>query len=155
MRLTNHLRDCFVRAVSNDIPKPVEPTYDDIQLALYDMFSESIKTVYNNEDDRKDLNTSRVCIDGGRGEYLVTGRWDYKELPVYIAYRDACQKRSDVISKLRGVARGCNTLKQLQEALPDLPDLVKYMTDDYKKPTPGLPVVSNLYDDLKALGLPS
>lgn len=150
MRLTNYLRDCFIRAVSNDLPEPTKPTYEDIQKALYDNFATSVKVVYDNPATQNVLKTSWVYLGDGNGQTLITASQNYENLPIYVEYQEACKKRQAAIGSLRSVANGRTTLKQLQEALPEL---VKYMADEKKKPTPGLPVVANVYADLKALGL--
>lgn len=151
VRLTNHLRDCFLRAVRSDLPEPKKPTTETLQAELYASWPESVQKVYDDENTRSFLkNQWWYPGDGCAGTYIITGGKDYEECPSYATYDEARKKYNDATSKLRGIAYGCSTLKQLREALPDL---VKYMADEAKPITPGLPVVAGLYDDLKALGL--
>lgn len=150
VRLTHHLRECFLRAVGNDIPQPKEPSYEEIQASLRKKFPVEIQAVFDNEELRKYLKHEWVYLGNGNGQYLVHGGADWRETPEYVVFHEAREKRNAAMSKLRGVVYGVTTLKALREALPDL---VKYMADEAKPVTPGLPVVAGLYDDLKALGL--
>lgn len=152
VRLTNHLRDCFIRAVGADIPKPVKPNTDDVQKALYEQWPKEVQAVYDDEALRGYLKTDWCYLGDGQGKNIVSGGLRYSETAVMATYEEARKKREDALAKLRGVAYGVSTLKALREALPDL---VKYMADEAKPVTPGLPVVAGLYDDLKALGLKS
>ena len=149
MRLTKHLRECFVRAVFNDIPKPVEPTYDELQSALYENFHPLVKAVFDDESLRDQLVGSYYHVSGVGGKYLKTCNQSYDKVPIYLAYIAAQEAYNLSKTQLRAVAEGCTNLKQLQESLPEL---IKYMVSE-DKPTPvNLPAITGTVDALKSLG---
>lgn len=155
MRLTNHLRDCFIRAVGDDLPKPVSPTGAAVQAALYELFTPAQKAAFDDPGVCNYLTKDYFAYSAGgvnRYAYIVSFGNPRDELPIMKEFVEASNKRSAILGSLRGVAYGVTTIKALKEALPEL---VKYMADEEKKPTPGLPVVANLYKDLQALGLKS
>lgn len=149
MRLTKHLRECFVRAVFNDVPTPVKPSVADVQAALYEGFHPLIKAVFDNEETRKHLNGSYYHVTGVNGAYVKTAGQETDKLPIVIAANNAFEARQRAMVQLRAVAEGCTNLKQLQESLPEL---IKYMVSE-EKPTPvNLPAITGTVDALKALG---
>ena len=58
--------------------------------------------------------------------------------------------RDALEAKLRGVVHGCNTLKQLKEALPEFE---KYMPEENQPASQNLPALANIVADFKAAGL--
>lgn len=112
-------------------------------------FPEKIKAVYDDEALRDHLTSTWVYV-GGEGFYAVTCKQNVEKLPIVVAYSEAVKKRNVALQQLKGVAYGVSTLKALREALPEL---TKYMADEEKKVTPGLPVPANVFSDLKAVGL--
>jgi len=149
MRLTKHLRECFVRAVFNDVPTPVKPSVADVQAALYENFHPLLKAVFDNEETRKHLNDSYYHVAGSTWAYVKTTGQKTDKLPIVIAANDAFDARNKAMQQLRAVADGCTNLKQLQESLPEL---IKYMVSE-EKPTPvNPPAITGTVDALKALG---
>lgn len=149
MRLTKHLRECFVRAVFADIPKPVEPTFEVLQAELCANFHPLIKAVFDDETLRQHLDSSYYYVNGVGGRNLVTCGQEYEKMPTYVAWLHARDAYNKSRSQLRAVADGCTNLKQLQESLPEL---IKYMVSE-EKPTPvNLPAITGTVDALKALG---
>lgn len=147
MRLTKHLRECFVRAVFADIPKPAKPTFEILQAELYENFHPLVKAVFDNEELREHLNESYYYVNGVGGRYLRTCGQKYEKMPTYVAWLTARQAYNKSMSQLRAVADGCTNLKQLQESLPEL---IKYMVSE-EKPV-NLPAITGTVDALKALG---
>jgi len=149
MRLTKHLRECFVRAVFADIAPPVSPKLAEVQAALYENFHPLIKAVFDNEETRKHLSNTYYHVTGEGGGYLKCVGQDYENLPIVTSVNEAFKARHQAMGQLRAVADGCTNLKQLQESLPEL---VKYMVSE-AKPTPvNLPAITGTVDALKALG---
>jgi len=149
MRLTKHLRECFVKAVFADIPEPVSPSLVEVQAALYENFHPLIKAVFDNEETRNHLSSSYYYVSGTGGGYLKTCGQTYEKLPTYVAWLNAKDAYDKSMSQLRAVADGCTNLKQLQASLPEL---IKYMVSE-EKPTPvNLPAITGTVDALKALG---
>lgn len=149
MRLTKYLRECFVKAVFADIAEPKKPSFNELQAALYENFDPRIKAVYDDEELRKQLNTSYYHVSGTGGRSLVTGGQNYDQTPLFLSWTKADEAYRSAKASLRAVADGCTNLKQLQAALPEL---VKYMVSE-EKPTPvNLPALTGTVDALKALG---
>ena len=64
---------------------------------------------------------------------------------------DLQEKARDTLeAKLRGVVHGCDTLKQLKEALPEFE---KYMPEENQPASQNLPALANIVADFKAAGL--
>lgn len=149
MRLTKHLRECFVRAVFNDVPTPVKPSVADVQAALYENFHPLIKAVFDNEETRKHLSSRYYHVVGSNGNYVKCCGQDVDKLPNVVTANNAFEARQKAMQQLRAVADGCTNLKQLQESLPEL---IKYMVSE-DKPTPvNLPAITGTVDALKSLG---
>ena len=149
MRLTNYLRDAFVRNVSNNIPVVKAPSSTLIQEMCYNLADPRLKIIYDDEKLRKQLQTSWVYLEETRG-YIHSLGVDWEELPAVINYREKLQKRREAIDKLRRAAYGCKTLKELREALPDLID---YMPDENKPAKISVPMVVGVVEELTAVGL--
>lgn len=148
MRLTNYLRDAFVRNVSNNIPVVKAPSSTLIQEMCYNLADPRLKIIYDDEKLRKQLQTSWVYLEETRG-YIYSLGVDWEELPAVINYREKLQKRREAIDKLRRATYACKTLKELREALPDLTD---YMPDENKPAKISVPMVVDVVKDLTAAG---
>jgi hypothetical protein len=149
MRLTNYLRDAFVRNVSNNIPVVKAPSLTLIQEMCYNLADPRLKIIYDDEKLREQLQKSWVYLEEIHG-YIFSFGVDWEEFPAVINYREKLQKRRDAIDKLRRAAYGCKTLKELREALPDLTD---YMPDENKPAKISVPMVVDVVKDLTAAGL--
>lgn len=147
MKLTNYLRDSFVRSVSNNIPKVQWPTEDQLQAEALKKMAPRVKALYKDETLRNALKTDREYINGFGYIRVVVG--DVKLADLLKPYRDAEEARRQVLKKIEGVAYGCSTLKQLQEALPDLK---KHMPSEKTGSPANLPVPAGLMGELKAAG---
>lgn len=150
MKLTNYIRDSFVRAVTNNLPEVNYPTLDEVQQALYKKMSPKVKAVYSNEETRKALRTKYYAPNGSgydqRGNVFVG---DVELDDVLAEYNAAVAARSVAKRKVHDLAYSCNTLKQLKEAAPEL---VKYMPDEKTGVTAGVPAVVGVLSALKAAG---
>lgn len=151
MRLTNFLRDAFIRNVANNIPEVKAPSTEDIQSTLYTMAHPRLRAVYDDEELRKQLNRSWCYFSNGCSGYIVTFGFDVDELQIIIDYKNLDKKRDDAITKVRLAAYGCKTLKELQAALPDLVD---YMPDEDKPAKISVPMVTGVVEALRDVGFP-
>ena len=167
MKLTNYLRTVFVSAVMQDVPvedfdeqtdkacveavakelpetlraawlDPLLRCYFDARcLHLHDNFYVQIPTplcMYNNSDDPT------------HPSYRIRNAL----LPLAEQRAEAKKARRELENKLHAVVAGCNTRKQLVEALPEFE---KYAPQETAKPA-GLPAVSGVVADLVAAGWP-
>ena len=66
------------------------------------------------------------------------------------AYTQQQTERKALESKLSSIVSGCNTLKQLKEALPEFE---KYMPEEHQPASQNLPALANIVADFKAAGL--
>ena len=66
------------------------------------------------------------------------------------AYTQQQTERKALESKLSSIVSGCNTLKQLKEALPEFE---KYMPEENQPASQNLPALANIVADFKAAGL--
>ena len=71
-------------------------------------------------------------------------------LQISDAYIQQEKARDALKAKLHGVVHGCNTLKQLKEALPEFE---KYMPEENEPASKNLPALANIVADFKAAGL--
>lgn len=147
MKLTNYLRDSFVLSVSNNIPKVKWPTEEQLQAEALKKMSPRVKALYKDETLRNALKTDRGYINGFGHIRIVVG--DVTLADLLKPYRDAEEARRQVLKKIEGVAYGCTTLKQLQEALPELK---KHMPSEKTGVSSNLPVPAGLISELKAVG---
>ena len=87
---------------------------------------------------------------GNRG-LLEKDEQAWQELTVIAeAYAQQEASREELELKLKGVVNGCNTLKQLKEALPEFE---KYMPAESEPPSKNLPALANIVADFQAAGL--
>jgi hypothetical protein len=165
MRLTNFLRDAFIRAAMHDVPKI------DYQEQAHKMAREFIQTQF-----KKDFPTMdyQVASDSGwfesgsismphhidnfyvkisRGYGMVQA--DEKLWAKLEALSNKKQEQDKNIrvleARLKGVAYACTTRKQLQEALPEF---TSYLPEEEAKAARDLPVVVNVVSDFVKAGWP-
>ena len=138
MRLTNYLRDAFVRNVSNNIPVVKAPPLTLIQEMCYNLADPRLKIIYDDEKLRKQLQTSWVYLEETRG-YIHSLGVDWEELPAVINYREKLQKRHEAIDKLRraaGVDRRL-TLREILEKIfgliPGFKSKDELLDDEFQK----------------------
>lgn len=155
MRLTETLRSAYVRAAMKDVPAV------DYGTKLHDMVEEKsfaniparITSSLRDKSERKFLATD---FDRGTGYYLYLAgpltAEDRAELAAVksemVAQRD---KLGDLERKLRQVARGCTTTKQLRDALPEF---AKYLPAEGGAVDRSVPAVANVVADFVKAGWP-
>lgn len=165
MRLTNTMRDAFVRAAMQDVPSV---DYDEqaqkfVREYVAAMFAKDFPGIdMNAVGEKKWLNKTSLCLPGRlKSPYmyapdewrLLQGdkkAWDKLE---QLSEKKNSQEstRSDLESKLRSVAYSCNTRAQLLEALPEFE---KYLPADDVKAIRTLPAIANVVADFAKAGWP-
>lgn len=146
MKLTNYLREAFVRAVVQEIPKPDETVIvKQAQDALYAAMSADVRRVYRKNP--KALRSEYVYgLRERQGVDLIVGDAKCDETLKHLV--GTYKARNEVAEKLKRVAFGCSTTKQLKDALPEF----AHHVPDETKPTANLPAISNIVADMVKLG---
>ena len=147
MKLNNHHRDSFIRAVMDDVPE-MKMTTSDVQGMYEEAMPPKVRNIFKDETLRKHLRHEGIYA-GSMRHYVCTG--NLSESEIMKDYHAHIDERNKMRSKLRAMAYGCSTLKQLKEAAPDL---TKYMPSETGKVTAGVPMIINVMEDLTKLGFP-
>ena len=151
MKLTTYDREAFVRAVMNDTPeKPYVQLKEEIQAALVKAMSPECRKVF-----RKSAKALRTEYFGDLhfregGARFVVGDAEYRD--VLKPFQDVYQLRLETKNQLAAVIRGCTTLKQAKDRLPEF---TKYLpTERGASGIANLPAITNVVADLVKLGWP-
>lgn len=166
MKLTNSIRNAFIRSVMDDVPK-IDHSEAIRKLVVEDLASKlptKIKAIW----DDKELRHWVVTDYSFWGDTIVTypsaQKYPYSIKPplsekVQLEVDALTQARSEqdkvrdaLESKLKNAVYGCNTRKQLAELLPEFE---KYLPEDEDKAiNQNLPAVANLTVDFTKAGWP-
>lgn len=173
MKLTNAIRDAFVRAVMNDVPQVdyVEQVRTEVYKKAVERLPQAARALWEDPKTKPFVVTGMVHV-GGRVRIGVAevpgfdgGSWNtemvgaakgeqeafFAQFDELIAKRDAQDEhRAGLESKLRAVAYSCTTRKALLERLPEFE---KYLPEEDAKSTQ-LPAVANLVAELTQAGWP-
>lgn len=171
MKLTNYVRDAFVRRVMDDLP--ATPDYEDQagKILTDDCVAQlpaEVRTLWF----RTDLRQYLDCRDrhhhyrgtGGSTTIYYTA-FDSNNGPgskpreeasaradaLLAKAVDADRHRDELGTRLRQVAYGCTTVAALRLALPEFE---KYMPEKPTKPDRSVPVVTGVYEAFRAAGWP-
>lgn len=165
MRLTNTIRDAFIRAAMNDVPA-VDYTEQIRKVAHDDLVGQlpaSVRKAWDDSKQRGYIKTTNGSYGGVSINYPADG--DYwrnskpltenaaKQVAEFEAKAAAQRKtRNDLNDKLRAAAYACNTRKALVELLPEFE---KYLpADEAKAQKVNLPAVANIVADFMNAGWP-
>lgn len=162
MRLTNFIRDAFVRAAMADVPKInyEEQAHGIARAYMQAEFKRVFPKIDINGEARNWLNKSSVDMPGSIGNvHCITPEWGYlKTKPVWeelqkLASLNSEQnaKHRDLRERLNSVAYSCTTRKQLLEALPEFET---YLPAEEGKAARNLPAVANVLSDFVKAGWP-
>lgn len=154
MKLTNYLRDAFLKAAMDDVPKT---DYQElIRAEVKKIHQVLLKKAGIEAVDFARLDRNSVYINGT--SYAIPGIFRSEEKMFATPAIDALAKaakeqstaRNTLEEKLRGIAYGCTTRKQLVELLPEFE---KYLPAEQAK-TSNLPAISNVVGDFIRAGWP-
>lgn len=165
MRLTNFMRDAFIRAAMQDVPQidfdvQAEKVAKD---ALAKLFNKEFPTLdYVKCSQNAWFNHNNTNTPGTlRSFSVVTPSYDYLKLHDQKTWKvledlskkkhEQAQQRSSLESQLRSVAYSCTTRKALAAALPEFD---KYLPADEPAAARNLPVVANVLADFVKAGWP-
>lgn len=161
MRLTNTLRDAFVRAAMADVPqidheeklnalalKAAKEVMPPAVRATYDRHPEYFETRYKRIGDQTDYRLQHTVFVPLVGEF--SDAVNAEAAALVMASNEQAKKMSGLEQKLKGVAASVTTRKALAEALPEFE---KYLPPAEAK-TSGLPALTNLVSDFVEAGWP-
>jgi hypothetical protein len=165
MRLTNFLRDAFVRAAMADVPridyqqqahdyahsvikakfKQAFPDLDYVKAAASGWFKDTyISLPYH-------INNIYSPVSCG-SDMLSSDPVVWKKLEEFGTLRQEEESKIDALqAKLHSVATSCTTRKQLLEALPEFEE---YLPAEEAKAAKNLPAVANVLSDFVKAGWP-
>lgn len=161
MKLTNYMRDAFVRAVMDDVPEVdyKQQIRDTALKAVVEAMPAKLRTVW-------DDSALQDCV---AMEHTYLTDCVYENLPVYPGVGDLLEtqvhtlealhakhhtqedQRYELRTKVKAVAYSAKTRKQLAEMLPEFE---KYLPANEAAAIRTLPVVANVVAELMAAGWP-
>lgn len=165
MRLTNLMRETFVRAVMLDVPyvRYEEEITKAIKQAARSAMPEVIKAIADKEElaswlhegylYAENFSSVRVFKPEDTSNNLKTYcPNDYEAIEVLIKKKKVqSDERQTLERKLQACASACSTRKQLLDMLPEFE---KYLPDDEKKVAKSYPMVANVVSDFVKAGWP-
>lgn len=167
MKLTNLIRDAFIKGVMNDVPSKADNSEAIRKLVVDDMVSRlptSVRQLWDDKANRHWLKTDFNSYGSVSVSYPAADRansWNKPALtPMVQAKVDMLEveakqdreTRSSLEQKIKTAAYGCTTRKQLVELLPEFE---KYLPEDMAKATrTNLPAVANLLSEFTKAGWP-
>jgi hypothetical protein len=165
MRLTNVIRQAFVRAAMQDVPKVDFQAQAEVivRKAVQEIFAEDFPGI----DFRKAQNSGwlekrSISVPGRlKAVYMATPsyeilkdrRKDVWAVLCAIGEQHAAQieQRTRLTAQLEGAANACTTRKQLAEVLPEFE---KYLPEDEAKAVRSLPALANVAAEFIKAGWP-
>lgn len=164
MKLTNYLRNAFVSAVMQDVPiKDFDEEIDKVLVeAVAKELPETLRAAWLDPLLRCYFDARCLHLHGDFYVHIPAPLYSYDGsnelccriknalLPLAEQRAEARTTRQELHRKLEAVVAGCNTRKQLVEALPEFE---KYAPKETEK-LAGLPAVSGVVADLVAAGWP-
>jgi hypothetical protein len=166
VKLTNTIRDAFVRRVMDDTPSVdyAEQIRDAAMKAAIAEMPPKIAAIWKDLELRQWLRVTGFSLDGVGGISLPAPVGDYtdekreykvrleRSLSEIAAKAEAQRKqRADLQDKIRRAAYGYTTRKALADAMPEF---AKYLPADEAAANRSLPVVANVVADFVKAGWP-
>jgi hypothetical protein len=161
MRLTKTIREAFVRAAMDDVPKV------DYQAQIHKLIQDDaisklppkIKAIALDKDLRHFVRTETHYIEGFHisnarvmhPEYSRSPNVDEQVKALLVEYEDQRQRMKALKTKLTATAEAVTTRKALVELLPEFE---KYLPADEAKALATLPAVANVLSDFVKAGWP-
>ena len=171
MKLTNYMRDAFIRAVMADVPAEDTKGFEAEvhKLVLDDALSKcppQVRALWNDPKTQPWVSTnyigfsdrthgayfsSLVVPSANRDNYSMSDKVVEKVKVIGVQKKAVVESRLELERKLRAVAHSVTTRKLLAEALPEFE---KYLPADQEKAVRSLPVVANVVSDFVKAGWP-
>lgn len=160
-RLTNDMRDTFVRRVMDDVPQVdyEQQVRDAVNKAVMSALPKQVKTLYENAETSGYVNVEHVsCQDPYMSFSLpVRNQASLRAIvndtvsPFQDGWRQQKKQRQDLTDKVRAVAYHCATVKALQDAFPEF---AQYLPKDERDATRNIPMLANVVADFVKAGWP-
>lgn len=164
MKLTKYIREAFVRAVMQDVPKPEDFEAQAHKLVIEDAISKlpaKVQPLARDNEARYCLRTSSHWMHPFSSVIVFEPRdSDYHPSPEVQGQVDELAEkkraddkmRNDLQEKLMAAAMSCTTRKALAELLPEFE---KYLPEDTPAAMRTLPAVANIVADFAKAGWPA
>ena len=165
MRLTNYIREAFVKSAMQDVPAPEnfeEKVHAIVKQDAFDQMPGKIRAISQDKELAWYLNQSSyyfyrqpfssVYINTPRGKDYKPSAKAQKQINEIAAAAEADKEmRSSLKSKLMAAAQACTSTKQLRELLPEFD---KYLPLEAETTCRTLPAVANIMSDFVKAGWP-
>lgn len=165
MRLTNFLRDGFIRAVMHDVPKInyEEQAHKIARDAITARFNKTFPGLdyatcsqsgwfdSGTVDMPRHINNIYAKPYCGYGMLKSDEKLWAKLEALGAKKKDQDDQMTNLETRLKGVAYACTTRKQLEEALPEFSS---YLPEEEAKAAKNLPAVANVLSDFVKAGWP-
>jgi Glu-tRNA(Gln) amidotransferase subunit E-like FAD-binding protein len=165
MRLTNFLRDSFIRAAMADVPSVdyEEQAHKYAKEELLKKLPEKIRAIAKDTELSQWLNREYISmpmhINNFYGFTAINNNGVLKgDSAIYTKLEELsrlkveqAKQRQELESKLQNVAYACTTRKQLLEALPEFK---QYLPEEEAKAAKNLPALANVLSDFVKAGWP-
>lgn len=163
MKLTNTIRDAFVRSAMNDVPSVDyrQHIVDIVMKEIVDKLPPKVRSVWDDPKTSRYVNrnwnvygsvsVTHPAEEGNNGHISLTSVNAKKLLEFEQKKTAQTQHRSDLESKLRGAAYAVTTRKALVAMLPEFE---KYLPADNAAACRTLPAVANIVADFTKAGWP-
>ena len=164
MRLTNLIRDAFVTAAMQDVPK-VDYQTEAHKIAIADSvealpaqlrplaLDKNLSQFFNMRSHwfhNSPFQSVSVFAPRG-GDFRLSATAEKKIAQLEVKAEAQRAERNALSGRLRGAAYGCTTRKALAELLPEFE---KYLPKEEEKAGRSLPVIANLVADFTKAGWP-
>lgn len=160
-RLTNDMRDTFIRRVMDDVPSIdyEQKIRDAVNKAAIEALPKNIRAAYKDPETKGYIQTAS-CWLNGVGSYSdlpAVSRCELEKIvsaaaePFIAPMKEQKKLRDDLSTKLRSVAYHCTMLKALQDAFPEF---AQYLPKDERDATRNLPMLANVVTDFVKAGWP-
>lgn len=161
MKLTNYMRDAFVRAVMDDVPEVdyKQQIRDTALKAVVFAMPAKLRAVWDDPELCESFNTSYTRVTDCVYEVLPKFRGVEEVLKaqagvleaLHAKHRTQENQRYELRTKVKTIAYSAKTRKQLVEMLPEFE---KYLPADEAATIRTLPMVANVVAELMAAGWP-
>jgi hypothetical protein len=160
MKLTNTIRDAFVRAAMADVPK-IDYQEKTIKVVMDDAVSQlppKVRAIYKDKELSrfifvygKYFGNSYVSVPCGDKGFKLTADAAAKVAEIKESDEAQDKNQKELSQKLHAVAYACSTRKALVDALPEFE---KYLPADEAAACRTLPVIANVVSDFVKAGWP-
>lgn len=162
MRLTNFIRDSFIRAAMADVPTVnyQEQAEKIAREFMKKEFARVFPKIDMNGEANAWLEKCSLDLPGSLGRiYTINPHYSYlKDKPVWEEltalaklHTEQNVQHKNLRERLQGVAYACTTRKQLLEALPEFES---YLPEEEAKAAKNLPALANVLSDFVKAGWP-